>query len=164
VSDNSVEPTDLDCKIVDGPTIVHALPTAAVRTFDDYTYETFIPYISQQLSTVKRVDIVWDRYVSGSLKEGTREERGKGERLKFTKETRLPAKWSTFLEDSSNKNELFNFLSNAFRHTSFPEGKEIHITSGELKSTRYQCTTTFYSITSSTLNVYSIFLVFQVST
>ena len=42
----------------------------------------FIPYVKKQLESATRVDVVWDTYVPDSLKESTREKRGKGIRRK----------------------------------------------------------------------------------
>jgi len=45
---------------------------------------TFIPYVEKQLQDTKRLDVVWDSYIPGSLKESTREKRGKGVRRKVS--------------------------------------------------------------------------------
>ena len=67
-----------DVKILDGAAIVYLLPTNGVRTFDVYSSDVFIPYVKKQLNASKRVDVVWDTYVACSIKESTREKRGKG--------------------------------------------------------------------------------------
>ena len=41
---------------------------AAANTFDEYAQQVFIPYISCQLRSVSRVDLVWDTYNDDSLK------------------------------------------------------------------------------------------------
>ena len=56
-----------------------------------------------------RLDLVWDTYLPESLKESTREKRGKGVRRKVSGQTKLPGKWMDFLRDSKNKEELFAF-------------------------------------------------------
>ncbi len=43
---------------------------------------------------------------------------------------KVPSNWPDFLHDSTNKQELFNFLSNKVALTDIPDGKEIFITSG----------------------------------
>ena len=50
----------------------------------------FIPYLSKQLEETTRLDVVWDKYLLDSLKESTREIRGKGVRRKVSGETKLP--------------------------------------------------------------------------
>ena len=72
-----------------------------VITFDDYAENVFIPHICIQSS--RRVDVVWDTYVRDSLKESTREKRGKGIRRKVAGGTKLPPNWMQFLRDSVNK-------------------------------------------------------------
>ena len=71
-------PSSYDCKVLDGAVIVHCLPTSGIVTFDDYAEKVFIPYLRMQLETSMRLDIVWDTYIPDSLKESTREKRGKG--------------------------------------------------------------------------------------
>ena len=46
-----------------------------------------------------------------SLKESAREKRGKGVKRKVAGHVKLPQNWQAFLEDSSNKKELFDFLT-----------------------------------------------------
>ena len=40
-----------------------------LSTFEEYSQETILPYITSQLETVSRVDIVWDKYLTNSLKQ-----------------------------------------------------------------------------------------------
>ena len=66
-------------KIVDGAALVHSLNPAKtdtekhVKTISDYAEHVFAPHIKKQLSTVNRVDIVWDRYLKDSLKNAARQ-------------------------------------------------------------------------------------------
>ena len=62
-----------DVKILDSAAIVHLLSTNGVSTFDNYASDVFIPYIKKQLEASKRVDVVWDSYVTCSIKESTGE-------------------------------------------------------------------------------------------
>ena len=77
------------------------------------------------------MNVVWDTYRPKSLKESTRQRRGKGVRRKVCVETKLPRKWSDFLHDSSNTKELFDFLTYKVANFVFPEGKAVYITSEE---------------------------------
>ena len=124
----SEPPTQFDCKIFDGAVIVHCLPVTGVITFDDYAENVFIPHICIQSS--RRVDVVWDTYVRDSLKESTREKRGKGIRRKVAGGTKLPPNWMQFLRDSVNKEEPFAFLTNKVAEYNWPENKTVYITSG----------------------------------
>ena len=63
------------------------------------------------LQNSDRIDIIWDVYKPGSLKECTREKRGRGIRRKVSGTTKLPSKFKDFLRDSMNKEELFSFLT-----------------------------------------------------
>ena len=120
-------PDFIDVKLLDGAAVVHFLPTAGIVTFDEYARQVFIPHIRKQLENSKRIDIVWDTY---SIKESTREKRGKGVWKKVTGKNKLPANWADFLHDPTNKQELFAFLSNQIATVGCPENKKIFITSG----------------------------------
>jgi len=50
-------------------------PTNKVITFQEYADLVFIPYVKGQLQHVQRLDIIWDKYVTNSLKAMTREKR-----------------------------------------------------------------------------------------
>jgi hypothetical protein len=123
-------PDDIDVKLLDGAAVVHLLPTAGIVTFDEYADQVFLPHIMKQLENCKRVDVVWDAYVPISIKESTREKRGKGIRRKVAGKNKLPGNWADFLRDSKNKQELFAFLSSKTASVDCPEGKEVIITCG----------------------------------
>ena len=59
-----------------------------------------------------------------------RGKRGKGIRRKVVGQNKVPSNWPDFVHDSTNKQELFNFLSKKVSLTGFPDGKQIFITSG----------------------------------
>ena len=123
-------PPVFDWKI-DGAATVHALPLTTVSTFNSYAEHIFIPFIINHLQTSKRVDIVWDTYKGNSIKNSTREKRGKGQRRKVTGETKIPPNWKAFLQDNTNKKELFALLTDRVADFQFPEDKEVYITSEE---------------------------------
>ena len=95
-----------------------------------FANNVFLPYIKHQLENADRVDVVLDSYFNNSLKEGTRDKRGKGLRRKVADSNKLPGKWQDFLKDSNNKRELFTFLSEKVATAQFQEGKTVVITSG----------------------------------
>ena len=64
-----------------------------------------------------------------SLKSATREKRGKGVRRKVSSQTKLPANFASFLQDSQNKTELFNLISDKVAAREYPQDKAIYITS-----------------------------------
>jgi len=116
-----------DCKIFDGTAVVHALPSTTVSTCDSHAENVFIPFTLNHFQSSKRVDIVWDMYKANSIKDSTREKRGKGQRRKVT----IPPNWKAFLQDNTNKKELFALLTTRVSNFQFPENKEVNITSEE---------------------------------
>ena len=123
-------PVAFDVKVLDGAAIVHLLSTNGVSTFDDYASDVFIPYIKKQIETSKRVDVVWDTYVTCSIKESTREKRGRGMRREVAGRNKLPSNWIDFLHNSVNKQQLFSFLSHKLESMVRIEGKHIMTTIG----------------------------------
>lgn len=81
-------PSWFDVKVLDGAAIVHLLPTTNATTFEDYANAAFIPHINQNLRTCKRVDVVWDTYISNSIegrnsKEGGKQKQGSKQLARF---------------------------------------------------------------------------------
>lgn len=130
--ERTTEPTpSFDVMVFDGSAIVHALSTKLVKTFDEYFHSVFLPWTESMLHNSDRIDIIWDVYRAASLKESTRERRGKGIRRKVSGQTNLPSSFQDFLCDSKNKQELFDFLTDkvsSYNH--YPLDKEIYITAG----------------------------------
>ena len=63
------------------------------KTFQEYADTVFTSYISSQLKNVERLDIVWDVYIADSLKQSTRQKRGKGVRRRVASNTAIPQNW-----------------------------------------------------------------------
>lgn len=95
-----------------------------------YADDIFLPYPHKQFGNAKRLDIVWDTYISDSLKESTGEKRVEGIRRKVSGNTKLPRNWFDFLRDSINKKKLFEFLTAKVVKYNWPLGKNVYITSG----------------------------------
>ena len=72
ISTSTEPPSSYHVKVVDGPAIVHALPTKQVKTFDDYCETVSLPWITHMLQNSDRIDIVWDAYKANSLFESTK--------------------------------------------------------------------------------------------
>ena len=107
-------------------------PTTAVSTFNEYADRVFIPYLEKQLQESRRLDVVWDTYIPDSLKESTRFKRGKGVGRKVSGQTKLPAgNWMDFLRDSTNKKELFTFLTTNVDEFNYLEAKVVYVISGQ---------------------------------
>ena len=97
----------VEALLLDGAAIVNMLKPGASKTFQEYSETVFLPYVIKQLRNVKRVDVVWDRYLPGSLKDSARSKRGKGIRRRVRPDTRIPGDWTAFLRVDENKQELF---------------------------------------------------------
>lgn len=97
--------------ILDGAVVVQMLKPSCVKTFGEYATEVFMPYITAQLRTACRVDLVWDRYDSNSLKATARASRGLAVRRLVGSGVPIPRNWQVFLRSNLNKTELFRFLS-----------------------------------------------------
>ncbi len=89
----------------------------------------FLPFIDHHLEDCSRIDCIWDRYITSSLKEMTRVHRGSGVCVKVSGQTTLPRKWNDFLRDGRNVKELFDFLTDKLRSMRVPENKEVFVTS-----------------------------------
>ena len=66
-------PNVFDVSVIDGTALVHLLPTVSVATFDEYADSIFIPHLVRQLENCSRLDLVWDTYITDSIKASTRE-------------------------------------------------------------------------------------------
>ena len=96
-------------------------------TFEKFTQRLFLKNLQVELRKVSRFDIVWDTYRPMSIKGNTHDERGHGVRLKVGPNVRIPGNWSEFLRDSTNKVELFKYLSGEVMQR-FHSAGDIYIT------------------------------------
>ena len=118
----------VNAKFLDGAAVVQMLNPGTAKTFQDYADTVFTPYVSSQLDTADRVDVIWDVYMPETLK--TREKRGKGVRRRVLPTTVIPKNWKDFLRVDENKKELFLFLSHQVTRST-EEGKVIFATDEE---------------------------------
>ncbi|XP_052129864.1 uncharacterized protein LOC127751028 [Frankliniella occidentalis] len=101
----------VDAIVIDGAALVNMIhPSATCKTFVEY-FASFHNYVEREMRSVSRVDLVFDVYLKDSLKNGTRDKRGEGQRMKVTLNSKLPTSWSKFMRDSQNKEDLFNMLA-----------------------------------------------------
>ena len=120
-------PVDVDVTILDGAAIVNMIkPDSTSITFGDYADKQFVKYIDKQKGT--RVDLVFDEYISNSLKASERSNCGKGIRRRVMETSNIPRNWQQFLRDERNKKELFAYLSN--KAVSYRSDKDIYATKG----------------------------------
>ena len=111
LSPSQTKTHDATCIVFDGAAIKQMMKPAAAKPFDEYAQQVFIPYISSQLRSVSRVNLVWNTYMDDSLKGTARAKRGKGVRRHVVGKAALAGNWQNFLRIDSNKRELFSFLS-----------------------------------------------------
>ena len=98
--------------LVDGAAIINILkPNGACKTFSDYASQVYLPYVRRQLQTVERIDLVWDKHESDSLKSTTRTKRGQGVRPRVEPGAKVPGDWNSFLRVDDNKTKLFKYLA-----------------------------------------------------
>ena len=79
------------------------------KTFRDYALNVFLPYVKLQLDKAQRVDIVWDEYRPGTLKQQARDKRGKGVRRRVAPNNAIPKNWGEFLRLSEYKKSFLPF-------------------------------------------------------
>ena len=81
--------------------------------FDEYSL-LFVNRIKKIISCEKlqRLDIVFDRYFSPSIKGEAREKRGHGLAISVRGSTQVPKNWQNFLSVGKNKEQLYSMLEN----------------------------------------------------
>ena len=127
-ADSPSDFNETDVKLIDGASMVHFLkPDTSMKTFHDYAEKKVIPFIEKHLATAKRVDVIWDGYISDSLKVTTRESRGAGvrQRLPSDGNGKMPKNWESYLRNETNKMELFQYLSGVIAQSAFDERKVV---------------------------------------
>ncbi len=114
----STVPAGIDVTLIDGASVVHSLDpkkvlssTQNLKTFKDYSGHVFIPHIMERLQFVKRLDIIWDRYIPDSLKSHVRCQRGTSQVYRVNEKTLFPSSISSFLKEDQNKAGLYKFLA-----------------------------------------------------
>ena len=106
-----------------------------MNTFADFANDVYLPYLSKQLQSSARLDIVWNRYDHDSLKSQERLKRGTGRRRHVEPSGNLPSNWADFLRRDENKEELFSFLAKASVTLDTPD--QVISTSGEQHLFKY---------------------------
>lgn len=115
---NHLGATDLQDEsmlIVDGQALVIAIgkPQEA-KTFGDLA-DIFVEIVLQSGAQFQRIDVLFDRYHTHSIKSGTSKRRGRGlvaiRRPVEGRDLPLPTKWENFIAHEDNKADLARFLS-----------------------------------------------------
>ena len=126
-----VECPQVDAKVIDGAVhvVVQMLNPKTASTFREYVATVFIPYVTSQLQSAQRIDIIWDTYKDDSLKSCTRDRRGSGARPRVALSVKIPPNWKSFLRVNENKTELFRLLAEEVIAI-HAQGKEVYSTYG----------------------------------
>ena len=103
------------------------MKSAAAKTFDEYAQQVFISYISSQLRSVSRVDLVWDIYKDDSLKGTTRAKRGKGVRRRVGGKAAVPGNWQNGLT-ATRHNYSVSSPRSSFSHEEADRRMLLHVT------------------------------------
>ncbi len=90
----------------------YSTETYNLANFGEFSLAMYFDVMKHSIG-YKRIDLVFDRYFEGSLKEATRIERGQGPRYSFEGDlTELPFKMAeNFLSNSENKDEMNQYLA-----------------------------------------------------
>ena len=115
--------------MLDGAALINMLVPGLSKTFQQYSDHVYFFLTSKTRLKVSRVDVVWDRYFSHSLKATARKRRGKGIR-RVKPNTKIPGNWAAFLREEDNKEEQFSFLADELTRLQ-PEDGVIVTTKGE---------------------------------
>ena len=97
-------------------------PPGSAKTFGQYA-QIFAESILKELrsDTLRRIDVVFDRYYQQSQKSDTRERRGSGTRISVKGTTPICNNWQRFLRVNENKEELFSLLAQKLEDSSSAE-------------------------------------------
>ena len=116
---NVTEPgtTQRTCALVDGHAYIQTLGKPKnCRTFEEYAHVFFKSLLISFGENVERIDIVFDQYISKSIKSTTRTKRGTNKRpirrIINRGDLPLPQAWANFISLGENKADLAKYLSN----------------------------------------------------
>jgi hypothetical protein len=132
---------DAEVVIFDGAAVVQMLRPQVCKTFQDYADMVVCPYLKTFFLTANRIDLVFDTYVSDSLKSATREKRGHGMRMHVSPSIKLPKNWSEFLRVDENKTELFHLLADSLTSREIPNKLLLATYDTEVKCSSFVDTT-----------------------
>ena len=134
LSPSHTKTLDATCIVLDEAACIQMM-----KTFDKYTQQLFIQYISSQLRNVSRVYLVLDTYKDDSLKGTARTKCGKGVRKRVVGNAAVPENWQYFLRADSNKTDILSFLSKVLLQAFCKEDKEVVLTNGKGCSASCYC-------------------------
>ena len=105
----------IGAKVLDRAAIVHVVKPGACRILEEYSQQMCLSNnTTSQLENVSRVDIFWNRYLTSSLKQSTRDYSRHGGTMQIQcviAGVPIPANWEAFVRSNANKDEIFCYLS-----------------------------------------------------
>ena len=115
-----------DAVVVDGPAIVHMLLPKNGSIVDEYC-ESFITYIRRFFNVANRVDVIFDIYITSSLKAGIRKTRSIAPPM-IVRGTTKVRNWKQFLKNDSNKQSLFQYIAVSAQTVELADGNQFVFT------------------------------------
>ena len=108
--------TQRTCVLVDGHAYIQTLgKPKSCKTFEEYARVFFKSLVINVGENADRIDIVFDRYISSSIKSTTRTKRGTNKRpirrIISRGDLPLPQTWANFISLGENKADLAKYLS-----------------------------------------------------
>lgn len=138
----NITPEGTACLIIDGHALIQAIGRpAGTKTFGDLA-DIFVRSVMQSGFPFGRIDVVFDRYYTTSIKASTRTKRSKSARpIRKVVEhgsVPLPINWDNFIALAENKADLAQFLSQQLIENA-PDGKCIVVAGGFQDEEEVQC-------------------------
>ena len=119
---------DKSAVLFDGGRLTQQFPPKQNMTFMEYADMLFKGVIALYLHSNKRIDIVFDNYLEGSLITATRQKKGTGIQRRVTDATKCPKNWKQFLRDTTNKEHLNKFLAEKLTAMACPPDRQVLVT------------------------------------
>ena len=110
VVEPSLEPPDVDIKLVDRAVIVNINPKRHSKTYGEYCDVELTKRISNIAQNSDRLDLAFDIYRTESTKSQTRASQWKSSRVSIRKETPTYEEFDVFLTDSEKKRIAFQII------------------------------------------------------
>ena len=106
-------PSQISAVLLDGAAIVNIVSPLQSKNFKGYADNEMASYLRKYFAheQIRLLDLVFDLHREGNIKEGAREKRGTGSRIRVTEKTQLPKNWKNFLRVNENKSKLFKLLA-----------------------------------------------------
>ena len=80
-----------------------------IDIFEQYATKYVIPSVEAFAPIYRRTYIIFDVYITNSLKVETMSKRGQGAKRRLSDKGKLPPVWRRFLRNNYNKTDLFNY-------------------------------------------------------